>query len=151
MDLFSYTRAGQPFVYQNWLGEVLYAVVDAVGGLPLLIAWNAILAGAAMAWIVCLCHESGAGWRLATCAALPCALVLGLYSNVRPQVYSFALFACFTWVLSGFRERRRDRLWHRTVPGRRRFDTVGALRRCLRPARRFPASDPRAASARRAA
>jgi hypothetical protein len=111
VDWFSYTRAGTPFVYQNWLGEVLYAIAYHAGGFPLLIFFNAALIGVAILCVVRLCHESHVGWRPATLAALPSAVVLGFYSNVRPQVYSFALFTAFYWILWGFRERRRDHLW----------------------------------------
>lgn len=36
-DLFSFTAAGEPFVLQNWLVEVLYYLTYRAGGLPLLV------------------------------------------------------------------------------------------------------------------
>ena len=115
IDLFSFTAAGKPFILQNWLTEALYYLVYRLGGLPLLVALNTLLLVATLAPIYHLNWElSGHRLRLSVLTTLMVAFSLAIYSNMRPQVVSFALFAFFYWVLSGYRRRRRDLLW--TLP-----------------------------------
>ena len=111
VDFFSFTHAGRPFFYQQWLGEVLYYLTYRVGGFPLLIALNTVLLLLTLVFVFHLCLEAMARPRVASLCSLVAAIVLGLYSNVRPQSYSFVLFAAFYWILRGYCDRRRDRLW----------------------------------------
>jgi len=114
-DLFSFTAAGKPFILQNWLTEALYYVVYRLGDLPLLVAMNTVLLVAALVPVYRLSWElSGHRLRLSALVTFMAALSLAIYSNMRPQVVSFAFFALFYWVLSGYRHRRRDLLW--TLP-----------------------------------
>lgn len=111
VDLFSFTQTGRPFIYQNWLGEVLYYLTYRAGGLPLLITLNAMLLLIAFLPILHLSLEATTQPRIAALGSLVAAFGLGWYSNVRPQVYSFVLFSLFYWILWGYREHRRDHLW----------------------------------------
>ena len=63
VDLFSFTHAGQSFVHQNWLGEVLYYLTYRVGGFPLLVVLNTMLLAAALLpiWHLCLQSAASAG------------------------------------------------------------------------------------------
>ncbi|MFQ5342278.1 MAG: hypothetical protein ACE5F6_12100 [Anaerolineae bacterium] len=110
-DLFSFTRAGQPFIYQNWLGEVFYYLVYRAGGLPLLVFFNTALLLMALVPVYDLCLKGNRRLRVAVLSSLVPAFVLGLYSNVRPQAYSFVFFAVFYWILWTYRDGERDRLW----------------------------------------
>lgn len=114
VDLFSFTQAGQPFIHQNWLGEVFYYLTYRAGGFPLLIAFNTALLLLALIPILHLCLETKSRLRVAVLTALIAALGLGAFSNMRPQAYSIALFAVFYWVLWSYRTGRRDYLW--TLP-----------------------------------
>jgi hypothetical protein len=111
VDLFSFTRAGSPFIHQNWLGEVLYYLTYQMGGLPLLISLNAVLLLLAFAPILHLCLEAGGGQRVSILCSFVAAIVLGFFGSMRPQSYSFVLFAWFYWILWAYRDRRRDYLW----------------------------------------
>jgi hypothetical protein len=111
VDLFSFTQAGRPFVYQNWLGEVLYYLAYRLGGLELLILLNTVLLLFALFPILHLCLQANVQRRLAVSCSLVAAVVLGMYSNVRPQAYSFVLFAVFYWILWRCREGRRHLVW----------------------------------------
>ena len=42
-DLFSFTRAGQPYAYQMWLMEVVFYLLLRTGGLPLVIFFHALV------------------------------------------------------------------------------------------------------------
>src|SRR5262245_27959181 len=43
-DMFSFTAAGQPFIVQNWLAELIYYGLHRLGGLPLVVFANALTA-----------------------------------------------------------------------------------------------------------
>jgi hypothetical protein len=111
VDLFSFTRAGQPFVHQNWLGEVLYYLTYRVGGFPLLITFNTMLLLLALIPILHLCLEASHRLRVAILCSFVAAVVLGFFGSMRPQSYSFVLFAVFYWILWSYRDGRRDFLW----------------------------------------
>ena len=111
VDQFSFTEAGRPFIYQNWLGEVLYYLAYQAGGFPLLIGLNTLLLLLALVPIFHLCLKASDRRRMAILCALLAAVVLGLYSNMRPQCYSFVFFAAFYWMLWEYRDRRRNCLW----------------------------------------
>jgi len=112
VDLFSFTAAGKPFVFQNWLAELLYYIVYGAGGFPLLVFFNALMATAAFLFVYHLCLEATDKVRIAAFVAFLAAI--GNYSSIRPQTFSFFMFAAYSWVLSGYRFRRRDALW--TLP-----------------------------------
>lgn len=111
VDLFSFTRAGQPFIHQNWLGEVLYYLTYRAGGLPLLILFNTALVLLALVPIYHLCLTANDRLRVGILSSLLAAFVLGLYSNMRPQAYSLIFFGVFYWVLWQYRDGQRDWLW----------------------------------------
>lgn len=111
-DLFSFTAAGKPFIVQNWLSEVIYYGVYQLGGFPLLVFLNTLLLAAALLPVYLLCREATSRTKLAVFAAFVAAFVY--FGNMRPQVFSFLLFAIYYWVLDGYRFGRRDRLW--TLP-----------------------------------
>ncbi|MFQ5858041.1 MAG: hypothetical protein ACE5LU_20750, partial [Anaerolineae bacterium] len=111
VDLFSSIQAGQPFVHQMWLGEVVYYLTYRAGGFPLLIVFSTVLLLLAFIPIYHLCLEASDRLRAPILCSLVAAFVLGLYSNLRPQSYSFVFFAAFYWILWGYREGRRDFRW----------------------------------------
>ena len=110
-DLFSFTAAGQPFILQNWLVEVIYYGTYRVGGLPLLVFLNAMLLVAALLPVYDLCRQATDKLRLAVITALLPAVLLLYFGSVRSQVFSFAIFAIYYWVLSNYRRSKSDRLW----------------------------------------
>src|SRR5438874_8164014 len=112
VDLFSFTAAGKPFVLQNWLAELLYYIVYRAAGFPLLMFFNALMATAAFLFVYRLCLEATDKVRIAAFVAFLAAI--GSYCTLRPQTFSFFMFAAYSWALSGYRFRRRDALW--TLP-----------------------------------
>ncbi len=99
-DLFSFTRAGQPWTNEGWLMQVLLYLLYYCGGLPLIIFCHAltITAGYVLLHGACLC-SSGGRTRAAALATLA-AGALGMASwGVRPQSISFLLFAILLVVL----------------------------------------------------
>src|SRR5687768_14681675 len=109
VDLFSFTAAGQPFVVQNWLAEIIYYGTYSLGSFPLLVLLHALLSLAAFLPVYKLCLEASTNLRLAVVIAFVAALCA--IGNIRPHLFSFALFAVFYWIVEGYRGRYRDRLW----------------------------------------
>src|SRR4030095_12240523 len=110
-DLFSFTAAGQPFILQNWFVAVIYYATYRVGGLALLVFLNAMLLVAALLPVYDLCRKATDKLRLSVITALLPAVLLLYFGSVRSQVFSFALFSVFYWVLSNYRQKVSDRLW----------------------------------------
>ena len=113
-DLFSFTAYGHPFILQNWLVELIYYATYRAGGLALIVALNAMLLVAALLPVYYLCRRATDHLKLSVVSALLPAVLLLYFGSVRSQVFSFALFSAFYWVLSAYRTRQRDLLW--TLP-----------------------------------
>jgi hypothetical protein len=109
VDVFSFTANGQPFVLQNWLGELIYYWTYSVGGYPLLVFLGTVLTLAGFLLMYRLCLDATQNLRLV--AVIGFLASLGNYGFLRPQTFSFLLFAAFYLVLEQYRGRRRDRLW----------------------------------------
>ncbi len=96
-DIFSFTAAGKVFVVQNWLAETVLYAVYAVGGELLLLLFNTVIFIAVIfiIWRISqsLSHSSWAS-VFATIVVAVCLPV-----NIRPQIFSFLLFALFYWIL----------------------------------------------------
>ncbi len=111
-DLFSYTRAGEPFFNQGWLAQVLMASLHRIGGLPLIIVVQALVLTLAYGLLLRLCILRTN--RIRACVAILLLATMPLsFDNwtVRPQTYVFPLFAGFLTVLTEHRLRNAQRLW----------------------------------------
>jgi hypothetical protein len=109
VDLFSFTATGRPFLLQNWLGELLYYWTYQIGGFSLLVFLGTAITVAGFLLMYQLCLNATSNRRIV--ALIGFLAALGNYGFLRPQTYSFLLFAGFYFVLAQYRERRRDRLW----------------------------------------
>jgi hypothetical protein len=108
-DIFSFTAEGKEFILQNWLAEVIYYLLYMVGGLEFLVTMNALLLAIALVPVYILCFEASGNVRLSSFVTFLAALTFPAFA--RPQTFSVLLFALFYWVLSGYTNGRRDRLW----------------------------------------
>ncbi|MBU0492519.1 MAG: hypothetical protein KKA73_19945 [Chloroflexi bacterium] len=101
-DLFSFTAAGQPYAYQNWLAGLLFYGTYRVGGLELVVLMQALAITLAYGLILWLCWRIAGHVRLAVLATLLAAVVgIGNW-NVRPQTFSILLFAVFLVILTRY-------------------------------------------------
>jgi hypothetical protein len=98
-DVFTYTVAGQGFVDNNWLTQVVAWQLYRFGGIELLQAANSLLLAATVAILVGLGMRLGASPRVA--AGVGVAMVVGLSQTllIRPQTVSMLLFAALLLVL----------------------------------------------------
>lgn len=110
-DLFSYTKAGQPWFAWEWLADVIFAGLHGRFGL----AGVAALAGLlSCATAVVLLRTMV--WRgVAVFAALALTLVATgaslLHQHARPHLFTTLLLAVFVWVVQRDRQQPGARLW----------------------------------------
>ena len=60
-DAYSFTAQGQPFLYQNWLSGVLFALAYRAGGIPLIVLLNALGFTLAYGLLLQVCAWSAGG------------------------------------------------------------------------------------------
>ncbi|MHB1357603.1 MAG: hypothetical protein ACYCZF_16660 [Anaerolineae bacterium] len=100
-DLFSFTRLGQPWVYQSWLIEILFYLLYQAGGIPLLLLLNALAITATYAVVLNTSFGCTDGnMRLAALVTLG-AIALALTNTMlRPQVITYPLLAWTLWCVN---------------------------------------------------
>jgi hypothetical protein len=103
-DSFTFTVAGQPWTDQQWLAQVLLALVHRVGGWELLMVLRAALAVGAGAMLLLAARLRGATPRTASILVLLAFLVTAPSMALRPQLFAIAVFAALIALLAG-RER----------------------------------------------
>jgi hypothetical protein len=112
VDAFSYTRAGEPFFNQSWLAQLLMYGIYQLGGVPLLLVAQAAVLALAYWIILRLCLLRGGGVQLSVGILLLTTMPLSFDNwNVRPQSYTFPIFAAFLYILTQYRLGRGNRLW----------------------------------------
>jgi hypothetical protein len=88
---------------------LIYFWTYSLGGYPLLVFLGTAITVAGFLLVYQLCLHASGNVRIAAFVGFLAAL--GNYGFLRPQTYSFLLFAAFYWVLVQYRERGKDRLW----------------------------------------
>lgn len=111
-DLFSFTQAGQPWVYQSWLAEIIFYGLLSLGGPPLVIFAHAAIITLAFAVLLFIVHRYTAdGWRLAGMAVFASILLSANNWNIRPQTFSFLFFALTLYLIERYRWQGGRSLW----------------------------------------
>ncbi len=109
VDSFSYTRAGEPFYNQSWLGQLVMYGLYQIGGLALVILAQAALLAGTYGLLLRLCLRRTGQLRLSV-AFLLVATMPASFDNwiVRPQTYALPLFVAYLYVLDGWRSGGRS-------------------------------------------
>ena len=111
VDIFSFTRAGEPWVNQAWLMQVQYFLAERFGGDALVLFVHALLVTSGYA-AVSLTTGARAGRRHAAVATLFGMIVGSLNWAVRPQAFSFLAFGVVIAAVEAHRcGRRRALAW----------------------------------------
>ncbi|MFC2015661.1 hypothetical protein ACFLUM_01875 [Chloroflexota bacterium] len=118
VDLFSYTRAGQPWAYQSWLMEVVLYSLYRLGDLPLVILFNSVVITAAYGLLLRVNQWAAAGdLRWASLATVAAAALILLNHVPRPQTISVLLFVITLFLIE--RDARRTYREGPLLPGDR--------------------------------
>jgi hypothetical protein len=111
VDSFSFTKAGQPWIDQNWLAQIVlygcYALAGSVG----LALFTATLATVGMAFIFATCRGSV---YIRGIVAILSAATAAVFWSARPQMFSFVLSAVVLYLIYAYKRdpaRHRRHLW----------------------------------------
>ncbi len=98
-DMFSFTAAGEPWVYHSWLSGVLFHLIHTAAGLwGIVLLRSALIGGSLMiAWGIA--RKRGVGAPLASVLVLVACLQLRTRRLARPYLFSFVLFTIFAALL----------------------------------------------------
>jgi hypothetical protein len=110
-DPFAWTSAGRQWSSHEYLSQVLLWLAYAAGGPPGLVILKCLVGGAAMYSLYAAIRLGSGDARVWAPVLLVTSHVLGRWFLFRPQLFTFALFAFFVWVLFRYLLGRRARLW----------------------------------------
>ena len=110
-DPFSWTVAGKAWITHEWLSEVfIYGVESVVGYVGNALVFG-ILVGVALLVMFALGRRLGSGTKPMVLLMLPAIFVMLRFVAVRPQEFTWLLFAVFVYVLQRREEGDAVPLW----------------------------------------
>ena len=110
-ELFAYTAFGNPLVAHEWLSEVIFAALAAVGGLMLVTALMGLVAWSAMLATLLRSRLRGAGPVVLAVGLALGARVAEPVLGTRPQVFTFALVCWTLWIAESYLRSGGRRRW----------------------------------------
>lgn len=110
-DVFSWTAAGRPWVAHEWLSEaIIYAVESLLGYIGNVALFDAAAVGALLL-MYALARSLGAGTRILVLLMLLSVAIFAFAIAVRPQIFSWLLFAVFVFTLERDYQGTRAPFW----------------------------------------
>ncbi|HEX3744101.1 MAG TPA: hypothetical protein VHW09_09230 [Bryobacteraceae bacterium] len=110
-DLFSFSRAGQPWYAWEWLSDVIFARMHNWFGLAGVVALGALLvtlpATLLFAWLL----RRGTGAGIALITALAASSAASVHYLARPHLFSLVLLVAGLWLVDEDRRTRTSWLW----------------------------------------
>lgn len=105
-SLASYTVGSSPLIAQAWVSEVIFAMLFAVGGLPLISVVAGLVIGLTHSLIAQFLRRRGADPRLALMAALTSLILGASHWLARPHMFSIVGATLTLFLLESTRPRR---------------------------------------------
>jgi hypothetical protein len=99
IDTLSYTQAGQPAIYHSWLSAVLFALLNNLGGISLTVLVRGLVLALGYGTLYVVARQAGAGLKTTSLVILLAALATSNNWSVRPQMFTYALFAAVVLIL----------------------------------------------------
>lgn len=109
-DTYTFTRAGEPWLNQQWGAQAILAIVQRTAGWEGLAVLRAILVGLVFGLVLWACRRAGATDRQAALLTLAAFVVSIGALALRPQLFGMLLFAVAVAVVTD-RRRHPGRLW----------------------------------------
>ena len=106
-DALAWTTAGRPWLDQNWGAQLLLYGIWRLGGFPLLIMVNALLAVVSWGLVAAACRRRTSNLRVIAWAILLGYATAAATFSLRPQMFSLLLFAAELYLLELARGRPR--------------------------------------------
>jgi hypothetical protein len=110
-ELFAYTAFGNPLVAHEWLSEVIFAALAAVGGLALVTLVMGIVAWSGMLATLLRGRMRGAGPVVLAVGLALGARVAEPVLGTRPQIFTFALVCWTLWIAESYLHSGGRRIW----------------------------------------
>ncbi len=110
-DPFSWTALGNEWVAHEWLSEVIIYAVERWTGYAGNVALFSSATLAALALMFATARRLGTGSRALVLIGIPVAATMAGFVTVRPQVFTWLLFAIFVYVIVRAEEGKRAPLW----------------------------------------
>lgn len=105
-----------PFVYQSWLGELLFYLLHSLGGLKLVVFARNILGVAAFALVGIEARRRSGSWRLGALALFFAAAMTINNLTTRTQTWSWVPFALLLLLCSSYVEGKLRARWLALLP-----------------------------------
>ncbi len=103
-DRFSYTKSGEAFYNQGWLSQLLMYGLHSIGGIELLLLFQAATVAFAYGLLLHLSIKRSHATRLSVGVLLLAIMPLSFDNwNVRPQSYALPIFVVFLHILTTWR------------------------------------------------
>jgi hypothetical protein len=109
VDSLSYTQAGQPVIYHSWLSAVFFATLNSLGGVSLTVLMRGLALALVYGLIYRTARQAGAGIKTTSLVSLLAALATSNNWSVRPQMFTYALFAAVVLILLRWTKRGSTR------------------------------------------
>lgn len=110
-DIFSYTRYGQAYFYNAWLGELVLYGLWVAGGAPLLVFTRALCVVCFYAIFLGLAWRASGSERWSAWFILLAALASFPHWQLRPQTFVLPIFALYVVILTRYLEQGRAPLF----------------------------------------
>ncbi len=99
VDTLSYTQAGQPVIYHSWLSAVFFGILNQLGGISLTVLVRGLALALGYGLIYVTARQAGAGIKVTSLVTLLAVLATSNNWSVRPQMFTYALFAAVVLIL----------------------------------------------------
>ncbi len=106
-DPFTFTAGGSSWLNQQWLAQVIFALLHGVAGWPGLVLLRAALVGLSTALLFDILRRSGLDRRGAAILTLVTFVVVAPALALRAQLLAIVLFTFTLWLLANARRHRR--------------------------------------------
>jgi len=110
-DLFSFSRAGQPWYAWEWLSDVIFGQLYRWWGLPGVVVLGAVLVSLPAALLFAWLLRRGAGAWVALGVTLAAASAASVHDLARPHLFSLVLLVAGLWMLDEDRRGPTPWLW----------------------------------------
>ena len=104
---------GEQWVDQQWLGQLVFYGLDALGGLKLVLLLHAVLASCAFSLAIAFARRRGGSQRMvARVSILALSAILIVTTTIRTQTFGYLLFVAVLWLtIEDFSRPSRRALW----------------------------------------
>jgi hypothetical protein len=110
-DLFSFSRAGQPWYAWEWLADVVFALLHRWHGLAAVAIFAAVVLGLSAALLLIWLLRRGAGLWIAAAVVFAAVSASTVHHLARPHIFSLLLLTLCLWRLDEDRQTPGRRLW----------------------------------------